>query len=173
MKWKDKLINDIDKVIKRDDFEDVNIKMKWANRSTNIHLAIFNEPFLQLIYNNKKTIESRFSINNVAPYNRIFQDDVVLVKRSGGDIEAIFIAKEIQSLRNLGAEKIKQIEEEFGEMIGWDIDPEFISNKKYARYLTLIGISNLTKIPHISIGKKDKMGWSIIRLGYRNTLFES
>jgi hypothetical protein len=173
MKWKEKLISDIDKVIKSEGLGNTNVKKKWADRSINIHLAIFNEPFLRLMYDNKKTIESRFSINNVVPYNRIFEGDMVFVKRSGGDIEAVFVAKEIWFLRNIDAVKIKYLEEALGDMIGWNIDPEFLSNKKYARYLTLIGISNLIKIPHVSSEKKDKMGWSVIRLGYRNTLFES
>lgn len=172
MKWKDKLINDIDKLIKSDVLEDGDIRIKWIDRSINVHLAIFNEPFLQLMYSNLKTIESRFSINNVAPYNCIFEGDIVLVKRSGGDIEAVFLAKEIKFLRNLSETKVRQLEQSFGAMIGWNVDPEFLLNKKCARYLTLIGISSLTKIPPISTGKKDKMGWSVIRLGYRNTLFE-
>jgi len=172
MKWKDKLISDIENLIKNDALVDVDIRMRWVDRSSNVHLAIFNEPFLQLMYSNIKTIESRFSINKVAPYNCIFEGDIVLVKRSGGDIEAVFLAKEIKFLRNLGEIKIRQLERSFGAMIGWNVDPEFLLNKKYARYLTLIGISNLTKIYPISIDKKDKMGWSVIRLGDRNTLFE-
>lgn len=172
MKWKDKLIDDVDALVKSKFLEDETIRDRLTDRSTNIHLAIFNEPFLQLMYDHKKTIESRFSINNLAPYNCIYEGDLVLVKRAGSEIESIFIAKEIKFLRNLGAARIMQLEESFGKMIGWNVDPEFLANKKFARYLTLIGISDLTKIPPISTGKKDKMGWSVIKLGYRNTLFD-
>lgn len=172
MKWKDKLINDIKEGVKNNSFW-FNLITKELNSGViNIHLAIFNEPFLQLMYSNKKTIESRFSINNVVPYNRIMDGDIVLVKRSGGNIEALFIAKDILHFRNLNQLKIRELESDFGKKIGWDIDPEFLSNKSSARYLTLIGISKLTKILPVSSGKKDKTGWSIVRLGYKNTLFD-
>ena len=34
----------------------------------NVHVAIVNEPFLGYIKNGKKTIESRFTKNKIAPY---------------------------------------------------------------------------------------------------------
>ena len=172
MKWKDKLVKDIQEAVKNDAFWSELFKKEINNGSGNIHLAIFNELFLEMMYNNKKTVESRFSINNVAPYNRITTGDIVLVKRSGGSIEAAFIAKDIHFFRNLNAARLKELEVTYGKTIGWDIDPDYLSNKSSSRYLTLIGISNFTKIPTVPSGKKDKTGWSLVKLGYKNTLFE-
>jgi hypothetical protein len=172
MKWKDKLINDIKEGVKNNSFWLDLITKEVNSGVVNIHLAIFNEPFLQLMYSNQKTIESRFSINNVVPFNRIMDGDIVLVKRSGGNIEALFIAKNILYFRNLNKVKIRELECDFGKEIGWNIDPDFLSHKSGARYLTLIGISKLTKIIPVSSGKKDKTGWSIVKVGHKNTLFD-
>jgi hypothetical protein len=172
MKWKDKLIKQTYEALKNDKYWSKRFAVEINNGLANIHLAIFNEPFLNLMYIYKKTIESRFSINNVVPFNRIAAGDIVLVKRSGGNVEAIFVADNIRFFRNLTLDKVTELEKEYGGKIGWNVDPEFLSNKSGAMYLTLIGISHLTKITPISTEKKDKTGWSIVKLGLRNTLFE-
>lgn len=43
------------------------------------HLGVFAEPYLALMINGMKTIESRFSKNRTAPYERIAKDDIVFV----------------------------------------------------------------------------------------------
>jgi hypothetical protein len=172
MKWKDKLIKQTNEALNSDKYWSKRFEAEVNNGMANIHLAIFNEPFLDLMFKHEKTIESRFSINNVVPYNRVTAGDIVLVKRSGGSIEGIFVAENIQFFRNLTADKVGQLESEYGKKIGWNLDPEFLSNKSGARYLTLIGISHLAKIGPIAAEKKDKTGWAIVKRGLRNTLFE-
>lgn len=54
-----------------------------------LHLAIFQEPYLGLILAGKKTIESRFSVNRIAPYEAAERDDLVLLKRSSGPITGL------------------------------------------------------------------------------------
>src|SRR3954451_15221383 len=54
-----------------------------------LHLAIFRAPYLDLILAGKKTIESRFSVNRIAPYEVAEHDDLVLLKRSPGPITAL------------------------------------------------------------------------------------
>ena len=54
-----------------------------------IHLAILIEPYLSFILNGKKTIESRFSINRIAPFDKIQTGDIVLLKRAGGPLVGI------------------------------------------------------------------------------------
>jgi len=61
---------------------------QWNNSlKKTIHLAIFIEPYLDLIFKGKKTIESRFSINKILPYHKIQIGDVILLKKSSGKIE--------------------------------------------------------------------------------------
>ena len=39
-------------------------------KNTQLHLGIFTEPYLTYMLDGKKTIESRFSKNKIAPYNQ-------------------------------------------------------------------------------------------------------
>ncbi len=172
MKWKDKLINDLLDSLKKDMYWSRLIYNAIHENKINIHLAIFNEPFLSLIIAKKKTMESRFSVNHVSPYNKINSNDIVLIKKSGGNVDAIFTAKNIKYFRNLSSDKISILNEKYGNQIGWDIDPEFLKNKSGAKYLTLMEISHLKTLAPIEVGKKDKTGWSVIKLGLKNTLFE-
>lgn len=57
----------------------------------------------------KKTIESRFSRNKIAPYEKITKEDIVLVKKSGGNIVAYFTIKEVLffDLQNISIDVIK------------------------------------------------------------------
>jgi len=54
-----------------------------------IHLAVLVEPYLSLILDGKKTIESRFSINRHAPFEQVQRGDVLILKRSSGPIEGL------------------------------------------------------------------------------------
>ena len=49
-------------------------------KKSNLHLGIFTEPYLTYMLNGEKTIESRFSKNKIAPYNKIDKSDIVIVK---------------------------------------------------------------------------------------------
>src|SRR3954453_16131391 len=57
--------------------------------SCGIHLAVFLEPFLGYVLNGSKTVESRFSVNRCAPFGKVHQGDVVLLKRSGRPVVGI------------------------------------------------------------------------------------
>src|SRR5205814_748415 len=59
------------------------------NRSSQLHLAIFLEPYLTFILEGKKTVESRFSSVRCAPYDRVKGGDVILLKRAGGPITGL------------------------------------------------------------------------------------
>src|SRR5271169_6453922 len=54
-----------------------------------IHLAVFIEPFLGYVLDGTKTVESRFSINRCAPFGKVSQGDVLLLKRAGGPVVGI------------------------------------------------------------------------------------
>src|SRR5437867_3058449 len=51
-----------------------------------VHLAIFVEPYLSFLLEGRKTVESRFSTNRIAPYEKVDRGDLILLKRSGGPI---------------------------------------------------------------------------------------
>ena len=82
---------------------DIQIKKSLLQQGINlfnskaIHLAIVNDPYYKYILEGTKTIESRFSNNRVAPYNKISPNDIVLMKKAGRSIEYLFFAGEIMT----------------------------------------------------------------------------
>ncbi len=171
MKWKDKLLNDIIQSAKYSDESNLQIDKLFRDEAINIHLAVFTEPFLSMILSGKKTMESRFSINNVIPYRRVLPKDIVLIKKSGGSIVGFFIVKDVAYFSNLTKGKVELTENQYGNQLAWD--DNFLSNKSYSKYLSLISFELVLKINPIETNKSDKTGWSIVKLGLNNTLFEN
>ena len=69
-------------------------KLKFSGIT--IHIAIMVEPYLSRLLNGEKTIESRFSVNMVAPYKKIKEGDIVLLKKTGGAIKGLFEASKVR-----------------------------------------------------------------------------
>ena len=59
------------------------------------HLAIFKGDGAEKILTGKKTIESRFSKNKIAPYGVVSAGDLVYMKLSGGAIIGQFRVKKV------------------------------------------------------------------------------
>ncbi len=52
------------------------------------HIAIFRQPFYDFVLSGQKTIESRWSMRKIAPYNKIKVGDTILIKKTGDKILA-------------------------------------------------------------------------------------
>lgn len=50
-------------------------------KNSKVHLGIFIKPHLIYILDGKKTVESRFSKNKIAPYNQMTKNGIVIVKK--------------------------------------------------------------------------------------------
>lgn len=68
------------------------------------HLAIFTGPFLDLVLEGKKTIESRFSKVRCAPYGVATEGDIVLMKKAGGLVIGKFTVSRAETFNNLRRE---------------------------------------------------------------------
>lgn len=71
------------------------------------HIAILKKPFFDMILNGKKTIESRWSVNKISPYNKVKVGDIILLKETGKDITVSAIAKNIECYE-LTTEKVEE-----------------------------------------------------------------
>ncbi|WP_217601985.1 hypothetical protein [Chitinophaga sp. GbtcB8] len=172
MKWKDKLIKDVMNKLTLSNTSSIQLKSSFEAEQVSIHLAIFSEPFLSLLFNGKKKIESRFSVNNVIPYRKVFKNDIVLVKRTGGPILGVFFVKSVNYYSNLNPSKVEELEKLYSENACWNIDPEFLESKKVSNFLTIIEITSVHRIDPIEVDKSDRTAWAIIRPGFTNTLFD-
>jgi hypothetical protein len=125
------------------------------------HLAVFVEPFLTFVLNGTKRVESRFSINDAAPYRRVHKGDVILIKASGGPIVGIAEAAEASSYQ-LDNEGLAGIRTAFGQALCIEGE-EFWDAKKGACYATLIQLSMVSLTERIDCEKRDKRGWVTLR----------
>lgn len=131
------------------------------------HLAIFKQPFLNLILSGEKTIESRFSQNKIAPFCKVKKGDVIIMKESGGLVYGEFTAGEVISIsaQSEPSENIYKAKE-YSKEICSDADPDFWQKRKLANYATLIKITKLKhyKIPRHCYEKtsKDRRSWIIL-----------
>jgi len=119
------------------------------------HVAIMSRQFGDLIskiLNKEKVIESRWSKNKIAPYDKIKAGDTVYFKNSGGPIIARAKAFKILQFDNLNQKKFEYVVKNFGKQI-------CLQNTKYddwyksKNYVTLIFLTNPEAIKPFNIDK--------------------
>lgn len=130
---------------------------------SNIHLGIFTEPYLTYMLEGKKTIESRFSKNKILPYNEISKNDIVIVKKSSGNVVAYFTIKEVLFF-NLKETPINEIKNKYGKELC--VEENFWLSKKDSNYATLIIIDNIVKLNPFHINKKGMQIWIKLKKEY-------
>ena len=171
MKWKNVLIKQLKNELSKDSNWAPIVKKMLDDREIGIHLAIFNEPFLSLIFTGQKKIESRFSINMISPFRKVSKGDLIVLKESGGLISGVFIAGEVMYFSNLDELGFKNLNEKYGNLICSNYDKEFWKKRENARYVTLIEVKKVKKLIPFASEKSDRLGWSVLQEGENINLF--
>jgi hypothetical protein len=158
MTWQAGLLVEVSRLIRSGPLK---VEFGGVNASgCGIHLAVLVEPYLSLILSGKKTIESRFSLNRQAPFERVFPDDILILKRSSGPVEGICRVSDAWFYR-LKTDTWDEIER-FSKALCMDDSP-FWHGKRTAMYATLMRISGVVPVPHLSVAKLDPRGWVTLR----------
>lgn len=121
-----------------------------------LHLGVFTDPYLTYMLEGKKTIESRFSKNKILPYNQISKDDIVIVKKSSGNVVAYFTIKEILFF-DLNETSINEIKNKYNKQLC--VNENFWIIKSNSNYATLIMIDEIVKLIPFHIDKKGMQTW--------------
>lgn len=128
------------------------------------HLAILIQPWLNLILEGKKTIESRFTKIRCAPYGKINTGDVVYLKESGGLVKGQFTAAEVKTYTDLTSEILHKINRRYHRYIF--VDPqfqEFWEKWSASKYATLIHVDNVIAYKNsFPFPKKDARAWIVL-----------
>lgn len=132
-------------------------KNKILDTNSKIHLALMVEPYLSLILRGEKTIESRFSSKRIIPFNNISKGDIVILKKSGGGIVAVFEVEYAHFKKIECRKDFEEIKEKYGKELC--LEEQFWERKKDANYVSLIKISHLQEIPPIFIKKANRQSW--------------
>lgn len=169
--WRENVIKSLSAAVQDDLFWSVYLSSlsNGQNPSFSIHLGVFIEPFLQYILDGRKTMETRFSVVRCAPFERVDEGDVVLLKKSGGAIVGLC---QIRSARFYKLEKDSWDEiKTFARDICAE-DLEFWEHRKKASFASLMRIHNVKTIPPIIVNKRDRRGWVILQEASKDLLFE-
>jgi hypothetical protein len=127
-----------------------------ASCPVGLHLAIFAEPFLSLVLEGRKTVESRFSKVRCAPFDEVREGDIILMKPPGGPVCGLAMAHRTLFF-DLAHESIYRIRQAYGEAIcGGDA---FWESRSGASYATLIELAEPTTIADLECAKRDRRGW--------------
>ena len=129
-------------------------------RTPTLHLSVFNPPYLDYILEGRKTVESRFSVVRCAPYGRVDEGDLLLLKQSSGPIVGVCMVDRVWSYE-LEPSTFDEIRDTFAEMLCAE-DPKFWDMRQRAQYATLMRISHATAINPVHCEKRDRRGWVIL-----------
>ncbi|MCK9368696.1 ASCH domain-containing protein [Candidatus Dojkabacteria bacterium] len=100
-----------------------------------------------------KTIESRWYKNEVAPWNKIKEGEVIYFKDSGGLVRAKATVSEVIQVDNLNEEKFINIVKRYGDAINLRTR-EYVEYYKLKNYCILLRLINSQKIEPFQIDKK-------------------
>ena len=137
--------------------------------SCGIHLAVFVEPFLGYVLDGSKTVESRFSVNRCAPFGKVSQGDVVLLKRAGGPVVGIARVRTVWSYE-LDKSSWTVIRKRFAAALRAQ-DPEFWERRQGASYATLMLLDQVLELNPVEWEKRDRRGWVVVRSVGEPSLF--
>lgn len=157
----EELLKNLKKSIDGDRFWLNEIESNIETNRCSVHLAVFIEPYLQWILEGKKIIESRFSVNRCAPYRKIIEGDIIILKKSGGPIVAIAKAGKTW-FYDLEPESWKDIKDNFAKALCAQ-DPSFWESRKAASYATLIKLDHVSALESFNFPKKDRRGWVVLK----------
>ena len=131
-----------------------------GHEDAGIHIAVLVEPYLQFVLDGTKTVESRFSRNGCAPFERVSAGDVLLLKRQSGPIVGACSASDVWNYR-LTPGALVDIRLRFGSAIRPQTG--FWEDRADAGFATLIRVTGVRELPAVDIPKRDRRGWVVLR----------
>ena len=125
------------------------------------HLAIFVGNAIEDILSGKKTMEGRFSLHKIIPYEEVAKDDLIFLKRSGGDILGKVLVDNVLYYDNLRPESIAILRKEYAKELS--VDDNFWQSKAKSRFATLIFLKKPERfLTPLKFKKRDRRPWVVI-----------
>ena len=125
-----------------------------------VHLAVLVEPYLSFLLQGKKTIESRFSVKRQAPFMRVQNGDILVLKGSSGPVCGVCRVARVWFYR-LGPNTWAEIER-YSKELCMD-GSAFWIKKKAASFGTLMQVEEVQRLEEFDIRKRDPRAWVVIR----------
>ena len=128
-----------------------------GSRKFGMHLAIMSEPFYSYILDGSKQMESRFSKNQIAPFNSVSPGDVILFKKSSVLDFCVGLITKV-TYYQLNPNLVVKFRDTYAKSL-MAFDDEFWRQRMGSKYATLMKISDVKPIDPVVINKKDRRGW--------------
>ena len=132
-----------------------------------VHLAIFRQPYLNLILALRKTIELRLTMHRILPFEGIAIDDKIFLKESGKKIVGQAFCAKTLFKKLESPSQISKITEQYPQELR--IEQGFLEAKLQCKYLSLIWLRDVTRIDPLPFVKHDQRTWLILD---QNTLLD-
>ncbi len=124
------------------------------------HLVILKKPYLRIILDGTKTIESRFTKNKPKIFRKVHPGDILFLKESAGPVRATATVKNVRWFENLDPRKISQLQSEYNDRIKGE--SKYWLGKTDARFGFLVWLNNVRQITPVNINKKDWRAWVLL-----------
>jgi ASC-1-like (ASCH) protein len=124
------------------------------------HLAVMHEPYLTYILDGRKTIESRFSVNRVAPYRSVMAGDILVFKLVAGPVVAVASVADV-TYYQLDSHSLPWLRERFSAALAAE-DESFWTDRREARYATLMRLGSVRRLRPFWVRKPDRRGWVVL-----------
>ena len=126
-----------------------------------VHLAVLVEPFLTYVLDGRKSVESRFSTRQCAPFQRVSPGDLVLLKAASGPVMGICRVSNTWFF-DLASVSLSNVRDRFATAI-CATDDDFWQARKRAEYATLLKLAVVRPLEPMTCPKRDRRGWVILR----------
>lgn len=114
----------------------------------------------EMILDGTKTIESRWSMHECAPYQKVEPGDLLLLKESGRPVTACATAAKV-AYYELTPSLVDELRLQYGKEIGAE-DAAAWESTRDKRYGTLIWLADVHKITPIFVPRAHGAGWIIM-----------
>lgn len=128
-----------------------------ADADAALHVAIMHEPYLEHVLTGRKTIESRFSVNRICPFEAVEPGDVLAFKAQSGPIVGLALV-EHTAFYELDSATWRSLRRDFAGPL-CAADDEFWDRRAHARYASLLRICEPARMPPVPVIKNDRRGW--------------
>ena len=125
--------------------------------SPSLHIAVMREPYLELLLTGRKTIESRFSVNRICPYQAVAVGDILALKAQSGPIVGLAII-EHAAFYELDPDTWAHLRSQFSAPLCAE-DDSFWRQRAGARYGSLLRVAEPAHTPPLDIAKRDRRAW--------------
>jgi hypothetical protein len=158
--WSRSLLERVDTALSRPSLRDRALGFDLG-APVRVHLAIFVEPYLSLVLDGRKTIESRFGVNMCAPHGRVSPNDLLLLKRVSGPVIGVCKVDKTWFF-DLRTSELDRVRERFSRQLCAE-DPAFWLARAHTSFATLMKVDCVTPLEPIAVQKRDRRGWVVVR----------